>query len=128
MPLHERRLVLRGYNQAALLARHLATEMGVSMATGALVRRVDAPPQAELGRAARRANLVDAFAVVRPERVRGRAIALVDDVMTTGSTLHACAVALLSAGARRVDRFVLASALDASVERMLAPERPPSAG
>jgi ComF family protein len=108
VPLHERRLVLRGYNQAALLAAHLATEMGVRMEPHALVRRVDTPPQADLGRAERMTNLANAFAAARSDRIRGRAVALVDDVTTTGATLHACGRALLSAGARSVEWYVVA--------------------
>jgi ComF family protein len=108
VPLHERRLVARGYNQAALLGAHLAIEMGVRVDPYVLLRCVDTPPQAELGRAARSTNLTEAFAVVRSDRIRGRTVALVDDVTTTGATLHACRRALLSAGARTVECFVVA--------------------
>jgi ComF family protein len=117
VPLHERRLVVRGYNQAALLAAHLATEMGVRMEPHALLRCVDTPPQAELGRAERMANLANAFAVARPDRIRGRSVALVDDVTTTGATLRACVHALLSAGARSVECYVVAVTPDWSNDR-----------
>ena len=108
VPLHERRLVARGYNQAALLASHLAIEMAVPMMPHVLVRRLDTPSQAGLGRAERRTNLANAFAVAVRGRAKGRAIALVDDVTTTGATLNACSAVLLSAGARSVESFVVA--------------------
>lgn len=111
VPLHKSRLAARGYNQAALLGRYLAIEMGARMHTMVLVRPVDTVSQAELGREERKANVADAFAVQRPDIVRGRTIALVDDVTTTGATLDACSRALLAARARQVRWFVLASAI-----------------
>jgi len=120
VPLHERRLVARGYNQAALLAGHLAIEMAAPMLPHALVRCVDTPSQAELGRAERMNNLAGAFVVARPGAVEGLAIALVDDVTTTGSTLDACARALFSAGARSVESFVVAVTPEWASDRPLA--------
>ncbi|HWP66645.1 MAG TPA: phosphoribosyltransferase family protein, partial [Candidatus Limnocylindria bacterium] len=61
------------------------------------------PPQTGLGAAARRANLARAFAVPRPDRIAGRRVLVIDDVITTGATADACARALLAAGARSVD-------------------------
>ncbi|MRG92639.1 ComF family protein [Polyangium spumosum] len=110
VPLHPRRLVERGYNQAALLARAAAGELGVPLAARALVRHRDTPKQAHLGRAERLVNVEQAFFVRAPRAVRGLRVLLVDDVATTGATFEACRGALLRAGAREVVAFCLARA------------------
>jgi ComF family protein len=110
VPLHPRRLRARGYNQAQALARAAARKTGPPVWVGGLERVRDTPI---LGTAApeRRRALVDgAFAVPHPARVRGRRLILVDDVMTTGATLAACAHTLLAAGAREVRVAVLSRA------------------
>lgn len=102
VPLHPRRLRERGFNQAALLARELGRRTGRPSSDRALVRRKDTSPQAGLSAAARRRNVRDAFAVRRRGQVTGLVVAVVDDVYTTGATAHACARALLDAGAAEV--------------------------
>jgi ComF family protein len=108
VPLHARRLVERGYNQAALLAAHVARELGAPLVTTALTRRIDTAAQVTLSGAGRRANLAAAMAVTRPNAVEGRHVVLVDDVVTTGATLGVCRDALLAAGASRVIGVALA--------------------
>jgi predicted amidophosphoribosyltransferase len=77
---------------------------------GCLRRRRATPPQTGLSLAARRENPRGAFEAVEPERVRERAVVVIDDVMTTGATLSACARALKRAGAARVIGLTLARA------------------
>ena len=102
VPLHPRRLRARGYNQAALLAQEMGRRMGVPVAEGALRRSRAAPPQARSSDVeARRRNVEGSF-IVRDGSPAGRAVLLVDDVCTTGSTLSACASALKAAGAASV--------------------------
>jgi ComF family protein len=108
VPLHPKRLAERGYNQAALLAVHVARELGVPMAACALMRTRDTPRQASLDRGERRNNVRSAFRAARRSAVEGRRVLLVDDVATTGATLTACADALTDAGARSVRAVVLA--------------------
>jgi len=109
VPLHPRRLVERGFDQAALLALPIARSWGLRCATRVLLRTRPTPPQASLDRAARSANVADAFRCASPEAVRGRRILLVDDVRTTGATLASCADVLDRAGAVEVRSLVLAS-------------------
>jgi len=108
VPLHPARLVQRGYNQAALLARPVARALGARFEPRALARLRDTAQQANLDRAARSENVARAFAVPTPARVRGRRVLLVDDVSTTGATLRACASALEEAGAGEVVAAVVA--------------------
>jgi ComF family protein len=102
VPLTEEDFMRRGFNQAALLANVVSRELGIpTRAVLAKVRRT--PAQAGLARAARLTNLSGAFALVGDEAVvRGRAVVVVDDVFTTGSTLSEAARVLRAAGAERV--------------------------
>ena len=110
VPLAPARLAERGYNQAWELARHVASLLALPALARGLLRPIDTPQQVELNRRERQANLRAAF-MVHPEHraaLRGQRLALVDDVMTTGATLHEAATALLRAGAAGVDVWVLA--------------------
>lgn len=111
MPLAEERLALRGYNQAWELARSLALASGLPARADVLLRPLPAAQaQAELGRADRLRQLHGAFMVAPAARawLRGRSLALVDDVMTTGATAQAATRELLQAGAASVSLWVLA--------------------
>ena len=108
VPLHRRRLRWRGFNQAALLGAALARRLKCPLDAATLARIRSTPPQTARDRAQRVRNVRNAFAVLRPTRVAGRRILLVDDVMTTGATADECARVLHAAGARRVDVLTLA--------------------
>ena len=110
VPLHWTRLFTRRYNQSALLAQGLGRAADRPVAMTLLRRTRRTPPQVRLSGAARQRNVTGAFAV-RPDKahaVEGRHLLLVDDVLTTGATLSACAKALRRAGAAAVDALVLA--------------------
>lgn len=102
VPLHPNRLRERGYNQSALLAQALAQRLNRRFDDASLIRTLDTEHQTRLSGDARQNNLRNAFSVVRPPWVRGRTVLLVDDVMTTGTTLSQCAAPLVKAGAARV--------------------------
>lgn len=109
-PLHPWRLLSRRYNQAAEIARPLARQARLPYLPDALIRRRRTPSQAAKSADARRGNVAGAFAV-DPRwvaKVAGRRLLLVDDVLTTGATMEACALALKAAGASRVDVAVIA--------------------
>ena len=110
VPLAPQRLRERGYNQSWELARALARRRGTASAPAMLVRVRDTAHQLQLAPEARSANVREAFAV-DPQSVaalRGRHVVLLDDVMTTGATLHELARTVARAGAARVDAWVLA--------------------
>lgn len=109
VPLHPKRLRWRGYNQAAELARPLANRLGTDLAHTALVRTRNTVPQSTLSGPDRLTNLKGAFRADHAQ-VNGKHALLVDDVMTTGSTLEECARALAESGAASVDVLVLARA------------------
>jgi len=107
VPLHHARLRQRGYDQALELARPLARALELPLLTDGLRRVRVTVPQSRLDAAQRRRNLKDAFAV-RPGVALPAHVVLVDDVMTTGATLHAAAAALRRDGVARVDAWVCA--------------------
>jgi ComF family protein len=110
VPLHRWRLLRRRYNQAAEIARPLARAAGVAYFPGALARRRPTGTQGGKSGDARRLNVAGAFETPKGwrERVRGRRLLLIDDVLTTGATAESCARALKAAGAARVDVAVIA--------------------
>lgn len=108
VPLHWRRLWWRTYNQAALLANALGRLTQKEVLPDALRRTRATPSQGRLDRAQRRRNVAGAFTAAPRAALAGKAVLLIDDVMTTTATADACARALLRAGAARVDVLVLA--------------------
>jgi len=107
VPLHPKRERRRGYNQAALLANRAGRRAHLP-SLDALARTRDTPQQVGLEATARHANVAGAFAHCPDSDVAGKHLVLVDDVLTTGATLGACAETLLAAGAARVCAVTLA--------------------
>jgi ComF family protein len=110
VPLHRKRLRARGYDQALELAKPLAHALALPLRDDLLRRTRATAAQSSLQAAERHRNMIGAFAVVlrRCGRPLPAHVALVDDVMTTGTTLHAAARTLLEAGVARVDAWICA--------------------
>lgn len=113
VPLHRMRLVKRRYNQAAILARYIARQTELPLLVDGLKRLKHTTPQSGLSRRQRKLNVKGAFAVPssRLQQIEKKRILLIDDVMTTGATLEACAKALKKAGAAQVRVLTLARTL-----------------
>lgn len=110
-PLHRRRLASRGFNQAALLARDIARRLELPVAVSALGRAGNTRTLAGLHPEERARELRGAFMVRRPERIAGRRVLLIDDVLTTGMTAEGCCRVLKDAGAIWVGVAVAARVL-----------------
>lgn len=105
VPLFKRKLRDRGFNQAEEIARTFVDRgkgRGIQLETSSLVRTRETASQTGLTRHQRRANMRGAFSVSRPDRIAGRNVLVVDDVMTTGTTASECARVLLRSGAKQV--------------------------
>ncbi len=107
VPLHPQRLRERGYNQSGEIARHLSTIVSISDTQNPLVRIRHTSTQTKLDKKDRIKNISGAF--VCDKNVTGETILIIDDVITTGSTLNECCRVLLKAGALSVDVLALAN-------------------
>jgi ComF family protein len=119
VPLHRWKLFSRRYNQAALLAHAVGCHADLPVLANLLVRHRRTTPQGSHSRTGRRRNVRGAFHVLPRlvERIRGRPVVLIDDVLTTGATVSECARVLLRAGASSVDVLTLARVPNGGVWR-----------
>ena len=108
VPLHTKRLRMRGFNQALLLAVGAAERFNIPLVYDNLVRVRYTRPQVELSGQERTANVQGAFHLVRPDAVGDKRVLLIDDVYTTGATMNECARVLKDAGAAAVIVLTLA--------------------
>jgi ComF family protein len=111
MPLHPARLRERGFNQSLLLARRIARELHIPLLIDDCERVRNTPPQSALPWKERDKNMRQAFACKADADVRGKHVAIMDDVMTTGASMGELARALKQAGARKVSAWVVARTL-----------------
>ena len=108
VPLHSARRRDRGYNQAERIAGRLASLVPGCQAKALLRKQHETVSQTRLGRQERRKNVAGAFVLADGKSVEpARRYVVIDDVLTTGATLHACAIALRQAGAELVDAAAL---------------------
>ncbi|WP_018624131.1 ComF family protein [Kangiella aquimarina] len=105
IPLHSNRLRERGFNQSQLIAKHLTRKLDIPLLEHALLRIKDTPHQIGLKAVERRKNLKRAFTV---KQELPKHIALVDDVVTTGSTIQEASKQCLKHGVERIDVWCLA--------------------
>ena len=110
VPLDQEKLTRRGYNQAALLSKPLARHTGIPYHQEALMKRYPNKPQVGLSEQERLYNVMDVY-VSSPEKVKGKAVLVIDDVVTTGATMDACSAALKASGSPAVYGISLARSL-----------------
>jgi len=102
IPLHRRKERLRGYNQSQCIAEGLGAVLGIPVLKGVLVKSKATSSQTRKGRFDRFENLKQAFAVVNSSLLENKCVLLVDDVITTGATIEACAQVLMAAGVKSI--------------------------
>ncbi|MBI5539728.1 MAG: ComF family protein [Bacteroidia bacterium] len=110
VPLHPKREKKRGYNQAECIAKGIADSMGIEIQSRNMVRSVETQTQTKKSRIERWQNLDSIFKIKKPEKLNNKHILLVDDVVTTGATLEACAQAILKTEGVKVNIAALATA------------------
>lgn len=111
VPLHPQKERLRGYNQSAMLATGLAESLNIPVFSDVLIRQRVSETQTRKKRMDRFENVSEVFALRHPERIQGRHLLLVDDVLTTGATLEACGKVLLEAPGVRLSMATIAIAM-----------------
>ena len=108
VPLHPKKQKSRGYNQSEYIAKGIAEIMQVSVSTTHLVRQHHTSTQTKKSRYNRFENMQSVFKILNPEQLESQHVLLVDDVITTGSTLEACGIALLAAPIKQLSIAALA--------------------
>ena len=111
VPMYSGRRYTRGYNQAELISRLVCSETRLPSKSSILIKTKDTASQMSLSRSERIKNLKHSFVVADRLSITGKSILLVDDIITTGATLEACARELLCSGARSVEAFTMARTL-----------------
>ncbi len=109
IPLHISKLRFRGFNQSALIAQGLASELGVEMNDTAIIRKTKTTTQTKKSRTERWLNVDNSFEVVS-NRLTNKHVLIVDDVITTGATLESCGQSILNSGAQKLSVACLALA------------------
>ena len=110
VPLFKKKQLKRGYNQSEVFAKGLASAMNLPVETNILFRIMESATQTRKTRDERWENVKEIFTVTHPEQLEGKHILLVDDVMTTGATLEACATALMKDNDVRISIATIAYA------------------
>ncbi|MCZ4224385.1 ComF family protein [Pedobacter rhodius] len=110
VPLHQKKLRSRGYNQSTFIAAGASEKMDINFSEAILIRNIATETQTKKSRYNRYENMKAVFKIQNPGKIKDKHILLIDDVVTTGATLEACASALLDSGASKVSLAALAFA------------------
>lgn len=108
IPLHQKKYLRRGFNQAELLAKEIANEFGLNLKTDLLIKIKKTKDQVDLEKEKRLVNIKDAFVVKNKKEIKDKIIFIIDDVTTTGSTINEAAKVLKKSGAKEVWGIVIA--------------------
>lgn len=111
VPLHKKRLIIRGYNQSDSFAKGLAESLKIEWRSDILKRGIETETQIKKSRIERYRNMQDVFFVDKSEGLSGRKIVVVDDTLTTGATLESCVLTLNNIGVTDISIIAIASAL-----------------
>jgi len=109
VPLHRSRQKQRGYNQAELIGEYAAKQLGIPLEANILVKASESKSQSVLSRNERLSNVEGLFKVVNAEAIYNKNILIIDDIVTTGSTVNQCSRALKQAGAGSIIAGVIAT-------------------
>lgn len=110
IPLHQTKLKRRGYNQSEVFAKGLSEIIGINLETEALIKNKVTQTQTSFNQEQRISNVKSSFEVMNPERIFGKNIVIVDDVITTGSTIEAAYEVLIAAKPKSISIILLAEA------------------
>lgn len=102
VPIHSSKLKERGYNQSELLANEVAKFLSIPISTQNLIKKKPTESQSKLDKKDRWINVKDAFQVMDEEKINGKKVLLIDDIITTGATANECSKVLRQAGASRI--------------------------
>lgn len=109
IPAHRRKEALRGYNQAELLASYISDKTDLPISRGNLIKTKWTKEQSHSNRLERLSNLKDSFHIKEAEKIKSKRILLIDDIITTGTTMDECAKVLINNGAREIIGLALTS-------------------
>lgn len=111
VPIHRRKNALRGYNQAELLARYIGKNLDIPLLNNHLKKIKWTVEQNTLGKVDRKNNLKDSFEAINIEDFKNKEILLIDDIITTGTTMEECGKVLMKKGAKKVYGLALTSSM-----------------
>lgn len=111
VPLHKKKLKTRGFNQAEVIAQGISELTEIPLSTNNLIRQIQNPSQTKLSKSQRWDNVEGIFKLVKPNQYKSKHILLIDDIITTGSTLEACAKALLQAEGIKISIATIGEAI-----------------
>ncbi len=113
VPLHRRRKALRGYDQSELIGRYISKKLKIPFAKGNLIRKKSTKSQTKLNKNQRIKNLENAFYVKDSKEFLNKKVLLIDDIITTGSTMEECGRVLIEKGAGKVIGLAITSGMKA---------------
>ena len=102
VPMFKKHKLLRGYNQAELIAKRISKTLGIHLEKNNLIKIKDTKKQSTLTKAQRRINIKNVFKVSKPEKIKNKRLILFDDIYTTGSTANECSKVIKKAGAKEI--------------------------